>query len=37
MIAEAIFEYKDMFLRARTNFRKVISVMTDVSYDCDWD
>jgi DNA topoisomerase III len=37
MIAEVVFEYKDMFVRAKANFGKVISVMTDVSYDCDWD
>ena len=37
MITEGVFEYKDMFVRARANFDKVVSVMTDLSYDCDWD
>jgi len=32
MIVEAVEQYKDMFVRARANFAKVISVMKDVSY-----
>jgi DNA topoisomerase-3 len=30
MIVEAVEQYKDMYIRARTNFAKVISVMMNV-------
>jgi hypothetical protein len=31
MIVEAVDQYKDMFLRARTNFDKVVTVMINVN------
>jgi hypothetical protein len=31
MIVEAVDQYKDMFLRARANFDKVITVMINVN------
>lgn len=39
MIIEAVEQYKDMFVRARANFTKVISVMMDVSivWNIDYD
>jgi DNA topoisomerase III len=31
MIVEAVEQYKDMFLKARTNFDKVVTVMINVN------
>lgn len=31
MIVEAVEQYKDMFVRARANFAKVISVMMNIN------
>jgi DNA topoisomerase-3 len=38
MIVEAIEQYKDIYLKTKTNFAKVISVMMDIScinVDCN--
>jgi hypothetical protein len=35
MIIEAVEQYKDMYVRARANFTKVISVMMDIAWNVD--